>query len=192
MAAQSLLARLGLRVATLGSAASLAIAAPIAEGDVSQSAHTHDARTGFYFPTADSIGVVTNAVERMRLYNDGGVQIGGSFGTSPGASALSVSGVSLLSGIGNTVVSVSINTVLTTASYYCRYTGTGSNTITLPAANAYGAGKTPIMVIRHAGTGGLTVSRAGTDTIDGGTTITLAAGQGVMLLSDGTSSWDTN
>jgi hypothetical protein len=66
----------------LGSAASLAIAAPIAEGDVSQAAHTHAARTGWFFPTATSIGVVTNAVERMRIYADGGVQIGGTYGAS--------------------------------------------------------------------------------------------------------------
>jgi hypothetical protein len=88
MAATSLLARLGLRVATLGSAASLAIAAPIAEGDVSQDAHTHAARTGVYFPTATRIGVVTNAVERMRFWNDGGISVGGAYAASPGAATI--------------------------------------------------------------------------------------------------------
>lgn len=90
MAATSLLARLGLRVATLGSAASLAIAAPIAEGDVSQAAHTHAARTGWFFPTATSIGLVLNGVEQHRLYADGGVQIGGPFTASGGAGTLTL------------------------------------------------------------------------------------------------------
>lgn len=92
MAATSLLARLGLRVATLGSAASLAVAAPIAEGNVSQDAHTRAGRTGFYFPTSESIGVVTNGSERLRLFADGGVQIGGPFTLSPGAGNLQISG----------------------------------------------------------------------------------------------------
>lgn len=85
MAANSLLARIGLRLATLGSAASLAIAAPIAEGNVSPDAQTHAARTGWYFPTATSIGAVTNGTERMRIYADGGVQFGGTYSASPGA-----------------------------------------------------------------------------------------------------------
>jgi hypothetical protein len=64
-------------------------------------------------------------------------------------------------------------------------------TMALPAANAYGASKTPILVVRHAGSGTLTISRAGADTIDGGTTISLIAGQGIFLLSNGTSAWNT-
>lgn len=96
MAATSLLARLGLRVATLGSAASLAIAAPIAEGDVSQDAHTHASRTGWFFPTSTSIGFVADGAERVRFWEDGSVQIGGTFTAEAGIGNLSISGGRLL------------------------------------------------------------------------------------------------
>ncbi len=48
MAAQSLLAKLGMRLGTLGSAASLAVAFPLAEGDPSMAAHTSASRVGVY------------------------------------------------------------------------------------------------------------------------------------------------
>lgn len=67
MAATSLLARLGLRSALIGSAASLVYAAPIADGNVSNDAHTHAARTGWYHPTPTSMGFVANATEVLRL-----------------------------------------------------------------------------------------------------------------------------
>lgn len=71
MAATSALARLGLRIATLGSAANLAIAAPIAEGDVSPTAHTDATRVGVYFdrtaPANPFIGFVAGGVEGLRV-----------------------------------------------------------------------------------------------------------------------------
>jgi hypothetical protein len=88
MSATSLLARIGLRLGTLGSVASLAIAAPIAEGDVSNIAHTAASRSGLYFPTNAQIGIVTNGVERIRVFDDGAVQIGGTMGASPGVGAI--------------------------------------------------------------------------------------------------------
>ena len=88
MAASSLLARLGLRIATMGSLASLAYAAPAVEGDVGQNNHTRAGRTGWYHPTAESTGFVTNGVERLRLFDDGGAQLGGAFGISPGVDNL--------------------------------------------------------------------------------------------------------
>lgn len=77
MAATSLLARLGLRIATLGSAASLAYAAPIAEGDLSQTAHTYASRTGWYHPTPTSFAFVCNGAESLRLIDKGRIGIGG-------------------------------------------------------------------------------------------------------------------
>lgn len=91
MAVNSLLARVGLRLGTLGTAASLAIACPTAEGNVAQTAHTAATRTGFYFPTNESIGTVVNGAEAMRTWSNGGVQIGGAFNASPGAGTLLVS-----------------------------------------------------------------------------------------------------
>jgi hypothetical protein len=61
MPAQSLLAKAGLRFATLGSSASLAVAAPLVEGSYDTAAHTGAARSGFYFdqtPGAELMGVV--------------------------------------------------------------------------------------------------------------------------------------
>jgi hypothetical protein len=76
MAATSLLARLGLRIATLGSAASLAIAAPTAEGNVAQTAHTAATRTGFYFPANNKIAMVANALEVFHTEADGAMMFG--------------------------------------------------------------------------------------------------------------------
>lgn len=70
MSAQSQLARLGLRLGTLGSALSLAIAAPLAEGDLSQAAHTDASRMGLYFdrtPSAEFIGFVVDGFEAFRV-----------------------------------------------------------------------------------------------------------------------------
>lgn len=41
---------------------------------------------------ANALGLATNGAERMRLYADGGAQIGGTYGTSPGAGSLQVAG----------------------------------------------------------------------------------------------------
>jgi hypothetical protein len=72
MAAQSFLAKLGLRVSTLGSAANLAIAAPLAEGDLSMNAHTDPARIGVYFSRtvgAEKVGFVVMGSENFYVDN---------------------------------------------------------------------------------------------------------------------------
>lgn len=74
MSAQSLLARLGLRTAALGSLASLTIAAPLADGDVSQAAHTDASRIGVYFDRAsgnEGIYLVTLGVRRLAVTASG-------------------------------------------------------------------------------------------------------------------------
>lgn len=66
MAAQSLLAKLGMRLSTLGSAASLAIAFPLTEGDPSMGAHTDAGRIGLYAgrtPGAEKVGTVVMGTE---------------------------------------------------------------------------------------------------------------------------------
>lgn len=68
------------------------------------------------------------------------------------------------------------------------YTGSGGNTFTLPAANATGSGL--LIVVKNRGSGTLSVSRAGSDTIDGSASaLTLNPADGVILYSDGTSDW---
>ena len=70
MAAQSLLAKLGMRAATLGTVASLALAAPLAEGNPSMAAHTDASRIGWYFDRtggSEKIGHVVMGVESLSV-----------------------------------------------------------------------------------------------------------------------------
>lgn len=65
MAEQSFLAKAGLRLGILGSAASLAIAAPLANGNYDPSCHSDAARIGWYFDRtvgAEKLGIVVGGV----------------------------------------------------------------------------------------------------------------------------------
>lgn len=75
---------------------------------------------------------------------------------------------------------------ITSSDYLIRYTSTGGHTFTLPAATGTGQ----IFIIKHAGSGTLTVARAGSDTIDGGTSLTLSAYQSVTLCDSASATWD--
>lgn len=74
MAAQSALAKLGQRLGVLGSAASLAICAPLAAGDYSMDAHTDASRMGWYFdrtiPGSQFIGHVVEGVDVLHVATD--------------------------------------------------------------------------------------------------------------------------
>lgn len=84
-------------------------------------------------------------------------------------------------------------TVLTTASTVVQvFTGATTQTITLPAANAYGAGVAVVLLIKNRSSGSLTVNRAGSDTIDGITSATITTGNHDLLVSDGVSDWTIN
>jgi hypothetical protein len=83
-------------------------------------------------------------------------------------------------------------TVLTTSTTVCQvFTGATTQSVTLPAANAFGAGVAYVLRIKNVSTGTVTINRAGADTIDGGTSTTLTGGskQSVDLISDGVSAW---
>lgn len=70
MAAQSTLAQLGLRLGVLGSAASLAVAAPLANGNGDPDAATSASRIGLYFDrtvSAEKIGFVVMGTESMAV-----------------------------------------------------------------------------------------------------------------------------
>jgi hypothetical protein len=74
MAAQSELHRLGIRFATLGSLASLAIAAPLSEGDVSNTAHTDASRIGICFSRdvgEEGMSFVANGSRRLTVSVNG-------------------------------------------------------------------------------------------------------------------------
>lgn len=89
---------------------------------------------------------------------------------------------------------VASNTIISaaaTVSYYDVDTTTGV-TFTLPAANAVSAGRFYEFkdTTGSAGTNNIVINRAGSDTIDGSTSFTIAANYGaIRLISDGTSKW---
>lgn len=61
---------------------------------------------------------------------------------------------------------------------------TGTFTLTLPAAGTAGDGFT--VPVRNSGAGVITVARVGGDLIDGAVSLTLAAGESIFLVCDGT------
>ncbi len=70
MAAQSLLAKLGMRMATLGTSAAIAVAFPLSEGDPSTTAHTSASRIGWYAdrtPGAEKVGHVVQGTEVLSV-----------------------------------------------------------------------------------------------------------------------------
>mgnify|MGYP001620190240 FL=1 len=66
-----------------------------------------------------------------------------------------------------------------------RFTGAAGQTITLPAASD---GRR--LFIKNRGTAAVTITRGGSDTVDGGTSVSLAAGAGYTLVAFGTE-WST-
>lgn len=79
------------------------------------------------------------------------------------------------------VVSAAATTTLDSTDHACFLTGATTQTFTLPAA---AAGRQ--LIIKNRSTGALTVNRAGVDTIDGLTTLNVAAGAGIILVANGT------
>lgn len=66
----------------------------------------------------------------------------------------------------------------------------GNVTLTLPAANAANGAALPFMIVRTDTTANtLTVQRAGSDLIEGASSMTLPVGQRLSLRSDGASAW---
>lgn len=69
------------------------------------------------------------------------------------------------------------------------YSCTGTYAATLPAANHADAILGRPIRLKNNGVGNITITRAGSDTVDGGTTLVIATTASVMLVSDGTSEW---
>lgn len=109
--------------------------------------------------------------------------------TAAGARASSGLNVDSFTGHGDSTYTIlaTDRTVGTNASF------TASRTWTLPAANAVNAGQEIIIADFQGtvtGTNTLVISRAGSDTINGGTSVTISVGNGAyMLKSDGSSKW---
>lgn len=93
-------------------------------------------------------------------------------------------------GVASTATAAGTTTLTLTSKHLQIFTGTTTQTVQLPAANAGGAGIGVEFVIKNRSTDNLTVSRAGSDTIEGATSIVLTSGQAVTLVSDGASEWE--
>jgi hypothetical protein len=86
-------------------------------------------------------------------------------------------------------------TTLTTASTVVQvFTGATTQNVTLPAANAFGAGIGFVLIIKNLSSGTVTVNRAGADTINtsstGNTSTTVTTISQAMFVSDGVSAWE--
>lgn len=75
----------------------------------------------------------------------------------------------------------------------CLCDGTSAFALTLPAANTWSSRdvkKTPILFFIHTtGANNVTLTAAGSDTIDGGATLALASTKRKILVSDGNTAW---
>jgi hypothetical protein len=70
----------------------------------------------------------------------------------------------------------------------------GNVTLTLPAANAWGANMSPDILIRRIDGSGntVTIQRGGSDTLNGGTSETIAAGIARRYNTNGATAWYSN
>jgi hypothetical protein len=105
-----------------------------------------------------------------------------------------------LAGAGLTPIGTTLNQAYTTASYFSNATlpssvraqlvvwSSGVGTLTLPSASSVGANW--FCMIRNGGTGILTLTPSGTDTIDGNVNQQLQLTESLVLVSDG-SNWNT-
>lgn len=95
-------------------------------------------------------------------------------------------------GVTSTATATTTTTLTTSSKTVQVFTGATTQSVTLPAANAFGSGIAVVFVIKNRSSGTVTINRAGSDTIDGGTSTTLTGGsnQSVTLISDGSSAWE--
>ena len=91
----------------------------------------------------------------------------------------------------HTVASTSGSYTMNPSDYVVSYTGSGGHTVTLPAATAGGSGRARPRVILNNGTGTVTISRAGSDTVDQTASVSLAAGAMAIVVPDGSTKFRT-
>jgi len=106
-----------------------------------------------------------------------------------------------LAGYGLTALGITLNQSYTTTSYYASATlpstiraqlalwASGVGTLTMPSASAVGAGW--FCMIRNGGTGILTLTPSGTDTIDSAATQQLQLTESLVIVSNGTDGYST-
>ncbi len=117
MTEQSTLAKLGLRTGTLGTSSTLAIAAPVTEGDISPTASTVASRIGFFFDrTAASeriglvvMGTVTARFQQTIVYVDTAAEVSGQLRIADGT--VSLPGFGFISDVDTGIYSIGANTL---------------------------------------------------------------------------------
>lgn len=93
-------------------------------------------------------------------------------------------------GVTSTVTAAGTTTLTAASTMLQTFTGATTQTVVMPAANAFGAGIAVVIAINNQSSGSLTPTRAGSDTFQGGgTTDTVVAGATTWYASDGVSVW---
>jgi len=92
-------------------------------------------------------------------------------------------------GVTSTATAAGTTTLTSSSTSVQIFTGTTTQTVVLPAANAFGSGIGLVFYIKNRSTGTVTINRAGSDTIDAGTTLNVTSNQSATLVSNGSTAW---
>jgi len=115
---------------------------------------------------------------------------GGIFSGGVGIAKNLVTSQGLGLGVTSTATAAGTTTLTTASDCVQIFTGTTTQNVTLPAANGFGAGQGIVFIIKNRSTGALTVNRAGSDTIEGATSLNISSGVTETLISNGVSEWE--
>lgn len=92
----------------------------------------------------------------------------------------------------STATAAGTTTLTATSTVFQIFTGSTTQSVTLPAANVFGSGIGYTLILKNESSGTVTINRAGSDTIyntSSVTSVTATAGMGIILISDGVSKW---
>lgn len=131
---------------------------------------------------AIGVGSTTDATSKTT----GAAIIAGGLGLTKNA----ILGQGLGIGVTSTATAAGTTTLTSASTTLQIFTGTTTQNVTLPAANVFGSGVGAVYIIKNRSTGALTVNRAGSDTIEGATSLTIAAGVTETLISNGSAEWE--
>lgn len=147
---------------------------------------------------ATIVSVSSGVAEFIFLTNNS--TVGGTWSSVVLGAGTSSANAAALAGYGLTPIGTTLNQAYVTNTYYSNTTlpstvrsqlviwGSGVGTFTLPLASAVGANW--FCMIRNGGTGILTLTPSGTNTIDGNVSQQLQLTESLVLVSDGTN-WNT-
>lgn len=165
---------------------------------IAQNGATQFGATAIGAPDGISVVQISGLTSTSSISSTGTVDVSGMFG---GATANKISGGMTIAknalfgqGIGLSVTStVTVSGGTTTLTIFSGcvqvFTGTNNYAVNLPAANIFGTNEGQLFIIKNRSSGILTINRAGSDTIDGGTSTTVAAGSILRLISNGGTDW---